>query len=262
MKLNTLLKKIGLSRRHLDYTYLPDENHLEVLNCWTNNVEILWHHRYLKHYFSKALSPHNSLLIASVFGPKQLVKQSNSDKKLFYTGENVERYKEYTDHCAGIADIMLGFDYVDTDQYQRFPYWLEFFFSPDIDAAGIRKQLGNFVNEQICPVENKKFTSLVSSHDDGKIRTILFNSLSKIDQVDSGGKYLNNTNSLQEDFDNDKGKFIGHYKFNICPENSNREGYVTEKVFEAIRSNTIPIYWGSSNNPEPDVLNKEAILFI
>lgn len=260
MKLKNLLTLLGFNRAP-DYTYLPDENHIEILNCWTSEAEKIWHYRYLKRHFAKQLTQQNSLLISSVFGPKAAIKSSKSRVKLFYTGENVMRFREYKDQCHNLSDLTVGFDYLDHDHYQRFPYWLEHLFTSETEVKMIGKMIADFVNKGICKDEDKKFTSLVSSHDDGNIRTILFNSLSEIDRVDSGGKYLNNTSSLKEDFDDDKGRFIGHYKFNICPENSNREGYVTEKVFEAIKNNTIPIYWGSNNNPEPDVLNKDAILF-
>ncbi|ACU02375.1 glycosyltransferase family 10 domain-containing protein [Pedobacter heparinus] len=260
MKLKSLFKFLGL-QKPIPYTYLPDENHIEILNCWTNDAEKIWHYRRLKRQFSHLLTAENSLLISSVFGPKELIKKSKSRIKLFYTGENVMRYREYKDHCKHIADIAIGFDYIDHEHYQRFPYWMEHMFHSETDSQLIRTMISNFVNRDICKDEDKKFTSLVCSHDDGKIRTILFNSLSKIDQVDSGGKYMNNTPALKTVFNDDKGRFIGHYKFNICPENSNETGYVTEKVFEAIKNNTIPIYWGSNNNPEPDVLNKGAILF-
>jgi Glycosyltransferase family 10 (fucosyltransferase). len=54
---------------------------------------------------------------------------------------------------------------------------------------------------------------------------------------------------------------LKQFYFNICPENSNCAGYVTEKVFEAISAGCIPIYWGDYNHPEPSILNEEAILF-
>lgn len=261
MKLKSLLTRLLLSKPKLDYTYLPDEHHIEILNCWTKKAESLWYYQYLKHHFAKQLTAKNSLLLGGVFGPKELINLSKSQTKLFYTGENVDRYRQYKDQCNNIADLAIGFDYVDHDSYQRFPYWLEYFFASNTDNQKLRKDMSNFVNKTICRDEDKKFTSLVCSHDDGKIRTILYNNLSEIDKIESGGKYLNNTQALKEVYHNNKQEFIGQYKFNICPENSNRVGYVTEKVFEAIKSNTIPIYWGSNNNPEPDVLNKDAILF-
>lgn len=42
----------------------------------------------------------------------------------------------------------------------------------------------------------------------------------------------------------------------------NHPGYCTEKVFEAIKAGCIPLYWGSDNKPEPDILNHDSILFI
>jgi len=201
------------------------------------------------------------MLISSVFGPKKAIKLSESKVKMFYTGENVMRFPEYRDQCHDLVDVMVGFDHIDDDCYQRFPIWLEYFFPPTANKAAIDLVLSQFVKKDICADQHKKFCALVSSHDKGDKRTLLFNSLSEIERVDSGGKFLNNTSALKEEFEDDKIRFIGQYKFNICPENSNREGYVTEKLFEAIRSNTIPIYWGSHNNPEPNVLNKDAILF-
>ena len=32
-------------------------------------------------------------------------------------------------------------------------------------------------------------------------------------------------------------------------------------MFHAIGSGCIPIYWGANGNPEPDILNRDAILF-
>ncbi|WP_341834710.1 glycosyltransferase family 10 [Chitinophaga pollutisoli] len=260
MTIRDLLIYTGLYRPYVNYKFLPDENNIEVLNFYPTNLQELWHYRYVMHHFRDLVTPDNTLLIGSVFGPKRKLKLSKSHIKMFYTGENVKRFPDFLDQCKKFADIAIAFDYADTDQYQRFPIWLEYFFEPDSTPASIRKELAEFVTNY-CPDNERKFASLVCSHDKGKLRTILFHAMSTIDRVDSGGRYLNNTNALQDEFQDDKARFIGQYKFNICPENTDREGYVTEKVFQAIRSNTIPVYWGGLNNPEPEVLNKDAILF-
>lgn len=261
MTLKYILASLGLYRPFVNYNYQPDENHIEILNFWSPEPQNIWHYHFVTGHFSKLLKPDNSMLISSVFGPKKAIRLSKSKVKMFYTGENVLRFPEYKDQCLSIADIIVGFDHINNDRYQRFPIWLEYFFYPTANAAAISQVVSQFVRTDICDDRHKKFCSLVSSHDKGDKRTILFNSLSEIDRVDSGGKFLNNTSALKDEFGDDKMRFIGHYKFNICPENSNRDGYVTEKLFEAIRSNTIPIYWGSNNNPEPNILNKDAILF-
>jgi hypothetical protein len=262
MSLKSLLARIGLMKEPAAYSYNPDDNYIEALNFWmAQTPKELWFYQFMMHHFSELLSKDNSLLLSSVFGPKKHIALSKSKIKLFYTGENVERFPEYIDQCKDIVDIAVGFDYKDEDHYHRFPLWIDYSFDPFFDSKMIKEKIARFVNKDLCADKDKKFTSLVCGHDKNNIRTNLFNSLSEIDRVASAGKYLNNTNELKEIFNDDKLKFIGCYKFNICPENTNRTGYVTEKVFDAIKSNTIPIYWGSNNNPEPDVLNKDAILF-
>jgi hypothetical protein len=86
--------------------------------------------------------------------------------------------------------------------------------------------------------------------------------INSIDRVDCAGAFMNNTNELKTIYKDNKTEFLTQYQFNLCPENSNYEGYVTEKIFEAIQGGCIPIYWGSNNNPEPDILNHDAICFI
>jgi hypothetical protein len=48
----------------------------------------------------------------------------------------------------------------------------------------------------------------------------------------------------------DKGKIFSKYKFGIVYENSIIPGYVTEKIFDCLRSNCIPIYLGAPNIAE------------
>lgn len=107
----------------------------------------------------------------------------------------------------------------------------------------------------------QKFCALICSHDKNGIRRKMMKALSRIEAVDSAGRYRNNTTDLKIKFNDDKHAFLQQYKFNICPENSDVNGYVTEKIFQAIAAGSIPVYWGCSNNPEPEVLNQNALLF-
>ena len=45
-------------------------------------------------------------------------------------------------------------------------------------------------------------------------------------------------------------EFISRYKFTIAFENSSQPGYTTEKIFEPMQVNSLPIYWG---NPMVDL---------
>ncbi len=79
--------------------------------------------------------------------------------------------------------------------------------------------------------------------------------LSKYKPVDAPGKSMNNmasiesTNGHQGDMWQRKRAFISQYKFTIAFENSSYPGYHTEKIFDPMMVNSVPIYWG---NPHID----------
>jgi FkbM family methyltransferase len=56
-------------------------------------------------------------------------------------------------------------------------------------------------------------------------------------------------------------ELLKDYKFNICPENSIREGYTTEKLYDALIAGAVPVYWPGSPLPEPEILNAKKIIF-
>ena len=55
-----------------------------------------------------------------------------------------------------------------------------------------------------------------------------------------GGKCKNNINYNVED----KIEFLSHYKFSIAMENSDGDGYISEKIVDSLQAGTIPIYFG------------------
>ena len=59
--------------------------------------------------------------------------------------------------------------------------------------------------------------------------------------MDSGGGVLNNVGGRVAD----KNEFIKDYKFVISFENSDQDGYTTEKIMEPILQDCIPVYWGN-----------------
>ena len=138
-------------------------------------------------------------------------------------------------------------------------------FPPQSTANDI-KRICEVLNFQKHSNNRNRFCALVSgnrgSDDPGAIlRTQIVQQLNQISSVDCAGKLLHNTDELKERFGDNKSEYIKQYRFYICPENASVEGYVTEKLFHCIGSGCIPIYWGACGNPEPDVLNHDAILF-
>ena len=71
-------------------------------------------------------------------------------------------------------------------------------------------------------------------------RINFINELSKYKNVDMGGKYKNNVGKI-----NDKILFLSSYKFSIAMENTEGDGYISEKIIDSFLSGTIPIYYGS-----------------
>ncbi len=214
-------------------------------------------------------STKQSIAFFSVFGEKFLIKTDSSKVKVFFTGENVHRsehgfsFQSYENYAldSGI-DLALGFDYEESDSYLRFPLWLFYLFNPeDTTLSGIKKVCNKLSDHSREETNSKRFCSLVSGHDPNGLRKEIYDSLHFIDEVSCGGRFMNNTDELKRIYNNNKIHYLEQFKFNICPENSNTSGYVTEKIMEAIMSGAIPIYWGSDNHPEREILNQDAIIF-
>jgi hypothetical protein len=72
--------------------------------------------------------------------------------------------------------------------------------------------------------------------------------LMRYTMVDSYGKFLNNRTIAGPDMGwNTKLKVISRYHFYLALENSIAPDYVTEKIFDAFRAGTVPIYLGAPN---------------
>ena len=92
-----------------------------------------------------------------------------------------------------------------------------------------------------------KFCNFLYGHP-VKYREAFFKELSKYKRVDSPGKALNNMPSIDSTFTGDiwerKRQFLKPYKFTIAFENYSYPGYQTEKLYDAMLTNSIPIYCG------------------
>ena len=235
---------------------------IRFFNFWEQDNPDMWFYRFIK---SRRLldGKDKKVCFFSTFGPRNLIKKAKGDVNVFFTGENLKRgdFTLYTDHFLNekTIDLALGFELFEDIRYMRFPLWLMYMFSPDADDETIKRRCLELRYPQ--KGRHLKFASHISRDDSLGIRTEMCNELSKIRVVDCAGKLLHNCDDLWKVYSDDKMSFISEYKFSICPENSNCAGYVTEKVFQAIDAGCVPIYWGSYNNPEPEVLNRDAILF-
>lgn len=105
---------------------------------------------------------------------------------------------------------------------------------------------------------SRDFCSVVISNDlfSSPERFSYWNKIAEYRPVASGGKFRNNIGGPVKD----KFDFLSHYKFNLAFENSEVEGYTTEKITDAFYAGTVPIYWG---NPKVQLdFNPDAFINI
>lgn len=235
---------------------------IQFYDFWEQEITDMWFYRFIQ---SRQLLQGSSKKICffSTFGRRDTVEKVGGDINLFFTGENLKRgnYKMFADHLLNEKRInfAMGFEHFDDERYFRFPLWLLYMFEPESRDEDIVKRCAELNRPMVG--NRIKFACHVSSGDELGLRERICNELSGVDQVDCAGKLLHNCDDLWNLYGNDKKRFLSNYRFNICPENSNADGYVTEKVFQAIEAGCIPIYWGDYNRPEYGVLNQDAILF-
>ncbi|WP_116124943.1 glycosyltransferase family 10 domain-containing protein [Lewinella sp. IMCC34183] len=197
----------------------------------------------------------------SVFGDRDAVNRTPRDVRIFFTGENLDRFPQYTDHLLPEVDLALGFDALADPKYLRFPLWLLICFPPDATVADLSRILSAWQDANRDTVRRPPATaSLVARHDDFGIRARLAAVFARHGTVHYGGHFGNTGPPVIGAQWSDKLDFLRQYPFTICPENSDRAGYVTEKLFHAVAAGCVPIYWGAAGAPEPEILNPAAIL--
>lgn len=231
-------------------------------NFWEQKTPKMWLYQFL---LTKGLLPkaeEKKMAFFSVFGPRFKMNLARVGVKVFYTGENVQAgpNRRYRDHALRKKmDLSIGFEYLSHEKYYRFPLWMMAAFPPSSSEQDIQDICAKMTHPEVGL--RPQFASLIARHDSSGLRQSIYHEVSKVGRVDCDGAFLHNNDVLKLMYNDDKIRFLTNYMFNICPENSNTNGYVTEKIFDAILAGCIPIYWGSDNRPEPGILNQDAILF-
>jgi hypothetical protein len=226
-----------------------------------------WLYRFIVNRIGLNKYTKEKLSIFGVNGYRAAIHINKDRFKIFYTVENVhdkgsywERYEDLLIPDKSIS-LSLGFDYIDNPKYLRFPFWLMSVFEPEDNYDQIKQKCDQISNPRNIK-ERDGFCSFICRNDYNGDRNFFLNLINSIDMVDCPSTFMHNDNSLLLKHNNNKISYLTNYKFNLCPENSNYKGYVTEKIFDAICSGCLPIYWGAENNPEPDILNHNAIFFL
>ena len=181
-------------------------------------------------------------LIYNIFGNEHLNdKYSNSIKIAIFTENQIPDLSE-VDYAIGQAHI----NYL--DRYFKFPIFLW----QNIKAISKlrKKSLENSNRTKFCAavISNNITTN--------GFREKFINELNKYKTIDMGGIFLNNIGGPVEN----KIEFLSSYKFSISMENSEGDGYLSEKIYDSLISGTIPIYYGDFTFDE--YINPKAIILI
>lgn len=233
---------------------------ISYLNFWEQGpIDQTWFYHFLQRPALKHLNP-SGLTFLSVFGRPELA-QKISGPKVFFTGENLANYPAYADHLLGKVDLALGFANLPTPGYLRFPLWLLDLFPPEADLAGIQHRLDEMAEARNNLTKRPHFACFIARHDNNGLRKALSDVAEQVAPVDYAGIWRHNTSFTLAPGYTHKLNLLKSYRFHLCPENSNASGYVTEKIWHALAAGCIPVYWGSDNQPEPGIINPEAILF-
>ena len=190
---------------------------------------------------------HPDLLIYSSNGYEHM--RYHKPTMLFVTGENI--FPNFN-HC----DYSLSFV---RDDFKN-----KNFYSPLTDCTMVMPM----PDEQLAL--SRSFACFVASQDTvgrgaALRRDFTHYLMTQYKHVDCPGKILHNvdTEALPKRCDTQwrKGKIdlLSNYKFNIAFENSNTDGYITEKLTDPFQACTVPIYWGGAGNIAP--FPREAMIY-
>lgn len=111
--------------------------------------------------------------------------------------------------------------------------------------------------------EKTQFCNFIYSHR-VRHRERFFRALSAYRPVRAPGQSMNNCSDLAArsalDWHAAKRAYLKQFKFTVAFENSRRAGYATEKLFDALAADTVPIYWG---DPAVEtIVNKDAVVSV
>lgn len=254
-----------------------ETGNISFVNWWKEDPAEDWFARFIRYHFPDCNVP---IRFYSVFGPGRMLKDDFDGIRIFYSGENLESHYEYDgmNECKSVipywkyrvhhygnyaldkVDLALGMSRTLTDaKYLCFPEWIPFTFEPESTKEDIRNRVKE-INEA-RPHPDAKGAVLLASHDDYGTRERICRDVETVLSITYAGKWRNNSTELWEKYGDDKREYLRNFRFNICPENVDAAGYCTEKIFDAFLSGTIPIYHGDRNDPESELINKDAVIF-
>ena len=168
-------------------------------------------------------------LIYATFGCEHVLSKYNSTIKIAFFTEN--QLPDLT-----VADYAIGLGHINhLDRYFTFPY-ITYILSLKNRTS---KDFKNVRDKVLSSEKRTKFCAAVISNPIG-FRFAFMKELNKYKMIDNGGRSHNNVGGPVKN----KKEFLMQYKFSIGMENSEADGYASEKILDSLWAGTIPIYYG------------------
>ena len=271
-KVNIIYKyfETDYKNEHLEEIFLKED--YEIISDETKKVDILFYSNYCRYSLLRGV-------VSKFFSYRKMLKKHKEAVKVFVSGENVRElyipvsfifpffiyrslgFKFFLFKVSFFSRIFFSWDFLHWMRVKAYGYVLPFekntfldvpykeknnlnhpyfFYYGLTNPSKLKKKKTTIVPEKFC------FSAVSGPFDIDRIKFFL--KLSRYKKVDSFGLLLNNTGNLNDrEMLNENYKKIKSYKFVICFENSHTENYITEKIFQAVMGNAIPIYRGAPN---------------
>jgi len=184
-----------------------------------------------------------------IFGPYgNDIPPEGNYTRIGYFCENIEPDLSICDWAFGVPRN----EEVNHPRYQRIQWHGQ-------NPQSLVKQPG--FNAEKISASKTKFCNFLYSHTVPH-RDAFFRQLSEYKKVDAPGRSMNNMQPIDDQYSGDKWQikrqFLAPYKFTIAFENDIYPGYQTEKLYDAMAVNSIPIYFGDPKISE--VFNTKAFI--
>jgi hypothetical protein len=226
---------------------------VHYLNWWSNDGEAYDAFTYIIKHCSKQYEKFDDskIYIYSLFGSIENLKKDVDGVKIYFTGENTrQRFTEYKDEddISKYVDIICSF-FKTTERSVRFPLWCLYY---------------KFYSKGLFTLKESETSrhvgaSLIARHDFYRNRIPLVQKFMNYGLPVYTTLQIPGTYGVRLGPEPiDKVNFIKNFYFNICPENTEEEGYTTEKIFQCIDAGCIPIY-NTLRPVEKGILNQERI---
>jgi hypothetical protein len=220
--INLNQKKYFHSKRNISLFCVDTLNNLGCSNYYKNKLEQL-------KYLVDIKSEQPDFLIFDVFGCEHMDDKFNKSVKIARFSENIIPDFSEADYSLSQAHIFY------LDRYFKYPIFIAHLKKfINYKAQNIRSFTNHSIKTKFCAAvisNSRNFTSF---------RMKFIKKLNEYKHVDMGGTYLNNVGGKVKN----KIQFLSSYKFSISMENSNGDGYSSEKIIESLIAGTIPIYYG------------------